>query len=220
MTSTIPASDAARHAMVVSQLRTSAVSDARVVEAMAAVPRERFVPGHDVLAYRDTPLPLPGGRAQNSPLATGRLLTEAAIAPDDKVLLIGAAAGYTAAVLARLAARVVAVESDAVLAGLARDALGGIANVVLVEGDLAAGCLWEAPYNVLIVDGAVEALPAALIEQLRPGGRIATGIVDRGVTRLASGVRSAGGYGLTDFADIDCAVLPGFARPRGFQFPG
>ncbi|WP_414712369.1 protein-L-isoaspartate O-methyltransferase family protein [Sphingomonas sp.] len=220
MSSTTPAHDAARHAMVVSQLRTSDVSDTRVVEAMAAVPRERFVPGHDVLAYRDTLLPLPGGRMQNTPLATGRLLTEAAIAPGDKVLLIGAAAGYTAAVLARLAAQVVAVESDSVLAGLARTALADVAGVTLIEGDLAAGHADGAPYDVLVVDGAVETLPESLVDQLRPGGRIATGIVDRGVTRLASGVRTTGGHGLADFADIDCAVLPGFARPRGFQFPG
>ena len=73
---------------------------------------------------------------------------------------------------------------------------------------------------MLLIDGAVEALPATLIAQLKAGGRIATGLADRGVTRLASGVRTEGGHGLADFADIDCVVLPGFARPRGFQFPG
>lgn len=220
MTTTFPDTDAARHAMVASQLRTSGVSDARVVEAMAAVPREAFVPGHDALAYRDTPLPLPGGRKQNPPLATARLLTEVGIGAGDKVLLIGATAGYTAAVLARLAREVVAVESDSLLAGMAREALAGTGNVTVVEGDLAAGHPESAPYDVLLIDGAVEVLPAGLVDQLRPGGRIGTGIVDRGVTRLASGVRTEGGHGLADFADVDCTLLPGFARPRGFQFPG
>lgn len=207
--------------MVVSQLRTSAVNDARVVEAMAVVPREAFVPADQAeLAYRDIALPLPGGRRQNAPLATGRLLTEAAVRGDDKVLLIGAAGGYTAAVLARLAAQVVAVESDPQLAEMARTALDGTDNITVIEGELARGHAEGAPYDLLVIDGAVEELPAALITQLRPGGRIVTGRVDRGVTRLASGVRTEGGHGLADFTDIDCVVLPGFARVRGFQFPG
>ena len=220
MATMISDTDTARHAMVASQLRTSGVSDTRVVEAMAALPREAFVPGHDVLAYRDVALPLPGGRAQNPPLATGLLLTEAAIQANETVLLIGATGGYTAAVAARLAAQVVAVESDSVLAGMARDSLSGVANVTVIEGDLAAGHPAGAPYDVLLIDGAVEQVPSELIAQLRVGGRIATGLADRGVTRLAGGTRTEGGHGLADFADTDCVVLPGFARPRGFHFPG
>lgn len=213
--------EAARHAMVVSQLRPSAVTDTRVVLAMAEVERERFVPEtFGALAYHDRPLPLGSGRWQNAPLATARLLTAASIAPTDHVLLIGAAGGYAAAVLARLAASVVAVETHAALAAMARDALTGIGNVTVVEGPLADGCASRAPYDVLIVDGAVEELPDALVEQVRPGGRVASGIVERGVTRLASGIRTAGGFGLQPFADIDCVTLPGFERPRGFQFPG
>lgn len=215
------AADAARHAMVVSQLRTSAVNDARVVEAMAAVPREDYLPADRAgMAYLDIQVPLPGGRAQNPPLTTGRLLTEAAIKASDKVLLIGAAGGYTAAVLARLASRVTAVESDTVLAAEARQALAGVGNVDVVEGNLASGNPAGAPYDLLFVDGAVEHLPDALVEQVAIGGRIVTGRVDRGVTRLASGARTAGGHGLEDFTDIDCVLLPGFAKPRSFQFPG
>ena len=215
------ANETARHAMVASQLRTNAVSDARVVAAMSDVPREDFVgASNEALAYRDTPLRLAGGRMQNSPLATGRLLTEAQIDPGDSVLLIGAAGGYTAAVLARLAAKVVAVEGDSVLAGEARANLAGIGTVTLVEGELAAGAPDGAPYDVLIVDGAVDCLPEALIDQLRSGGRVASGIIERGVTRLATGVKSAGGFGLAAFADVDCVVLPGFAAPRAFSFPG
>lgn len=210
---------AMRHAMVASQLRTSAVNDARVVEAMAQVPRERFVPAEiGALAYRDGLLPLVGGRQHNSPLATGRLLTEAHVAPTDHVLLIGAAGGYAAAVLSRLARSVVAVEGDASLAALARTALAGLANVELVEGPLEAGAPGSAPYDLLVVDGAVEQLPDALVAQLKPGGRAVTGIVDRGVTRLAVGGRSEGGFGVADFADCECARLPGFTQPTRFRF--
>lgn len=211
--------EAMRHAMVASQLRTNAVNDARVVEAMAVLPREDFLPeAHREIAYRDTLLALAGGRSQNSPLATGRLLTVANLQPADKVLLIGAAGGYTAALLAGLVNSVVAVEVEPALAALARTATAAYANVELVEGPLAAGHAAEAPYDVLIVDGAVEEIPAALLAQLTPGARVVTGVVDRGVTRLATGRVTEGGFGLTDFADIECAVLPGFERLRSFQF--
>ena len=219
MTATVdlPGSETARAAMVVSQLRTSGVSDARVVAAMAQVEREKFLPeSQRPLAYRDRSLPLGNGRAQNPPLATGLLLTEARLQPQDKVLIVGAAGGYAAAVAAKLAAKIVAVEADPALAAAARSALEGPAE--LVEGPLADGHAAGAPYDVLIVDGAVEELPAALAAQVAPGGRIVTGLVDRGVTRLASGVRSEGGFGLTPFADIETAVLPGFEKPRGFKF--
>lgn len=214
-----PRFDAMRHAMVASQLRTNAVNDVRVVEAMAQVPREAYLPAeHREIAYRDTLLPLAGGRRQNSPMATGRLITEARIAASDSVLLIGAAGGYTAAVLARLAASVVAVEENPELAALAKGALAGEAKVTLVEGTLAAGSAAGAPYDVLVIDGAVEQVPDALIRQLKPGARVVTGRVDRGVTRLAAGRRTEGGFGLVDFTDIECARLPGFAAPKSFQF--
>jgi len=210
---------AMRHAMVASQLRTSAVNDARVVEAMARVPREAFVPADlRPLAYRDTLLPLDSGRKHNSPLATGRLLTEAEIQPTDKVLLIGAAGGYAAAILAQLAKTVVALEEDDALVALARGTLAGESNVALVQGPLNAGWAEGAPYDLLIIDGAVEAVPEVIVQQLKVGGRAVGGIVDRGVTRLASGVRSEGGFALVAFADVECAVLPGFAQPKSFQF--
>lgn len=208
-----------RHAMVASQLRTNAVSDARVVAAMAAVPRERFLPA-DVaaLAYRDTAVPLGRGRAQNVPIATGRLLNEAALLPADRVLLIGAAGGYTAAVLAALVAEVTAVECDPDLAARARTALADHPAVTVVEGPLEQGHAPGAPYDVLVIDGAVEAVPAAIVAQLAPGARAVGGLIDRGVTRLAAGRRSPGGFALLPFADVDCVALPGFARPRSFTF--
>jgi protein-L-isoaspartate(D-aspartate) O-methyltransferase len=210
---------AMRHAMVVSQLRTSGVSDARVVAAMGEVPRERFVPdAHRRFAYRDATISLGNGRYLNTPLATARLINEANVRSGDKVLLIGSATGYAAAVLARLAREVVALDSDPAMVAIARDALAGIANVALVEGPLAEGWAAGAPYDAIIVDGAVERFSDALARQVRPAGRIATGLVDRGVTRLAIGERTTGGFGLDDFVDLECAVLPGFEEPRGFTF--
>ncbi|WP_177200115.1 protein-L-isoaspartate O-methyltransferase family protein [Sphingomonas rubra] len=211
--------DAMRAAMVSSQLRTTGVDDVRVVGAMATVAREDFVPpASRGVAYRDTAVPLGRGRYLNPPLATGRLVTEAQVLQRDRVLLIGAATGYTAAVLAMLGASVVAVEEDAGLLAIAREALDGVEGIELVEAPLTAGHPDGAPYDVLLVDGAVEALPDALLAQLRPGGRVATGLADRGVTRLASGRRTEGGSGLFAFADAECVVLPGFARPTGFRF--
>ena len=211
--------EAMRHAMVASQLRTNAVSDARVVATMARVPREAFLPVEvRGIAYRDTAVPLGRGRAQNVPIATGRLLTEAWLLASDRVLLIGAAGGYTAAVLAGLVAEVVAVESDPALAAAARAALADYANVTVIEGPLEAGHDAGAPYDVLMIDGAVEHVPDALVAQIRAGGRAVAGIADRGITRLASGRKTAGGFALLDFADIDCVSLPGFARPKTFTF--
>lgn len=211
--------DEMRQAMVVSQLRTSAVDDPRVVRAMGAVPRERFVPvASRTVAYHDREVALGNGRAMNAPLASGRLVTEADIAPGDRVLLVGAATGYTAAVLAGLAGSVVALEQDTALAAQAREALGGLANVTVVEGPLVAGWAEGGPYDAVVFDGAVETVPDAIVAQAKIDGRIVTGIVDRGVTRLASGRRSEGGFGLVDFADVDCVVLPGFAKPPSFQF--
>lgn len=208
-----------RQAMVASQLRTTAVNDPRIVAAMAEVRRELFVPdGSVALAYRDTAINLGQGRSLNSPLATARLLVEARLRAADRVLLIGAAGGYCAAVLARIVAEVVAVESQPALAAHARAALAGIANVTVVEGPLEIGHAAASPYDVLIVDGAVEQLPMTLASQLVDGGRIATGLLERGVCRLAAGARAGAAFALTPFVDIDSVPLPGFARPHSFTF--
>jgi protein-L-isoaspartate(D-aspartate) O-methyltransferase len=208
-----------RQAMVASQLRPNAVSDQRVLVAMSSIPREAFVPA-DVssMAYRDTALPVAGGRAINLPMVTGRMLTEAYLEKHDRVLLIGAAGGYTAAILAQIVAEVVAVEQDAALAGLARGALAGFANVTLIEGPLAAGHADGGSDEVLIVDGAIEHVPDALVGQVRTGGRVVTGLVENGVIRLASGRKTTGGFGLAPFLDSDCVMLPGFSTPPGFRF--
>lgn len=208
-----------RMAMVASQLRPNAVSDMRVIDAMAVVPREKFVnAASSSLAYRDTAVPIAPGRALNPPMVLGRLLTEAQVPSGARVLVIGAGTGYAAAVLAAMGAHVTALEENAALAEHAAVALAGISAVTLVRGSLAKGWPTGAPYDLVLIDGAVEHVPEAIVAQLGQGGRIATGRLDRGVTRLAIGRRSAGGFGLIDFADAECVVLPGFAVPRQFVF--
>lgn len=208
-----------RRAMVASQLRTNAVSDQRVVVAMNEVARETFVPSDRAsIAYVDTPQPLGQGRALNAPMVVGRLLSEAEVVPTDKVLLIGAATGYTAALLARLAGHVVAVEADAALAAQAKAALSDLSNVEVIEGAFADGHAAGAPYDLIFIDGAVEQIPESLTGQLAGGGRIVGAIADNGVTRLVIGRRAGAVLGLDAFADIEVTALPGFERPKPFIF--
>lgn len=197
-----------RRAMVSNQLRTTSVDDPRVVDAMVRVPREEFVPAdrRDV-AYTDVSIPLGGGRALNSPMATARLINEAGITADDHVLVVGSATGYAVAIIRLLAKSVVGLECDAKLAG-AGD----------IVGPLQDGCAEQGPYNAIIIDGAVEEVPLALIDQLADGGRLATAIIENGVTRLAIGRRGGTGFALNAFADADSVVLPGFEKPRAFVF--
>jgi protein-L-isoaspartate(D-aspartate) O-methyltransferase len=210
--------DQMRLAMVASQLRTTGVDDPAVLAAMGAVARERFVPPERfAAAYADVTIPLGGGRTLNSPMALGKLLSEAAPREGEHALLIGAASGYAAAVLARLVASVVAVEEDHALAVAARGALADTA-VELVEAPLEQGYPARAPYDLILIDGAVEMVPQALVDQLAPDGRLATGLIEQDVHRLAIGRRAGRGFGMVSFADVACAPLPGFAKPRTFQF--
>jgi len=207
-----------RRAMVASQLRTTGVNDPRVVEAMGEVPREDFVPPERLaLAYADAMVPLVPGRALNPPMALGRLLTEARLRGHERALVIGAATGYAAAVLARLVGAVVALEEDEDLFAFARKALGG-SGVELVRGPLARGFAKGAPYDFILIDGAVEQVPPAIVAQATEGGTIALALLDRGVSRLALGRVVAGEYGATIFADAETAPLLGFEKPRGFSF--
>jgi len=207
-----------RRAMVASQLRTTGVNDPRVLAAMGDVPRERFVPAERrAIAYAETLVPLGNGRFLNTPMALGKLLVEAAPQPADNALVIGAATGYAAAILVRLVGSVVAVEEDAALVASAKAALKDTA-VTLVKGPLAKGYKRGAPYDLILIDGAVETIPDAVIDQLADGGRLAAAIVEQGVQRLAIGRKVGGGFGMIDFADVASAPLPGFERPRGFTF--
>ena len=209
---------AMRAAMIDSQLRTNDVIDPDVVAAMAAVPREAFVPAAlSGVAYMDRAIALGDGRALNPPLVTGRLLVEAAVRPGMRVLLVGAATGYTAALLAKLGAEVHAVEERADLIEAARAAAGD-STIAWTQGPLAAGAPKAAPFDRIIIEGAVETLPDALVAQLAEGGRIVAARRDGSVSRLVQGVKAGGTVALRAFADMDVAPLPGFAAPKGFRF--
>lgn len=206
-----------RKAMVESQLRTTAVNDPRVVAAMAAVPRERFVPpAQGFLAYADGMVPLSAARAIPSPMVLGRLLTEARTLPGDRALVIGAGSGYAAAVLALLVRDVVALEEEAGLVALARGTPD--AKISPAEGPLAEGWAAGAPYDLILFDGAVERVPPAIVAQLADGGRLAAPVRENGVVRLSVGRKAGTGFGMTSFAEADAPPLPGFAKPAGFLF--
>lgn len=210
---------AARRHMIESQLRPSDVSDPVVVAAMAVTRREDFVPDpQKPLAYIDRAVPLTGGRVLNPALSMGLMLTRAELSGTDRVLLVGAGTGYAAALLAGIVARVVAVEDDPALIAHARGALHGMANVALVESALGQGHAADAPYDLIIIDGAVQQLPDALVAQMADGGRLLTGIDENGVSRLAIGRRQAGAFALIPFADTDIAPLAAFARPKSYSF--
>lgn len=204
-----------RAAMIDSQLRTNEVIDPAIVGAMGAVAREAHVPPALAgVAYMDRAIPLGTGRALNAPLVTGRMLVAAMVRPGMRVLLVGAATGYSAACLALLGADVFALEESAALTALA-PANG---RIHWIAGPLAAGAPDQGPFDRIIVEGAIDALPQALIDQLVEGGRLITATRDGAVTRLVQGVKTGDTLALRPFADMDVAPLPGFAKPAGFQF--
>jgi protein-L-isoaspartate(D-aspartate) O-methyltransferase len=204
----------ARRAMVDNQLRPEGVTDRAVLTAMGSIERERFVPENArALAYFDRPLKLGNGRAMMPPAALGRLLSELAPQRGERALVVGSGTGYSAALLCHMGIDVVALESDEGLVASAE-----AAGVPTVIGTLSDGWPKGAPYDVVLLDGAVEEVPAALVKQLRDGGRLAGAIVDRGVSRLVVGLVSSGALGLRTIADADVDHLPGFERPRAFTF--
>jgi len=204
----------ARRAMVDSQLRPEGVTDRGVLAAMGSVPREHFVPDSArALAYFDRSLKLTEGRSMMPPAALGRLLSELAPMPGERALIVGSGTGYSAALLKEIGLEIVTLESNEALAAATSEA--GIETVV---GELSKGWPKSAPYDLILIDGAVEEVPAALVKQLRDGGRLAGAIIDRGVTRLVVGHVSGGVLGLRSLADADVDSLPGFERPRAFTF--
>ena len=200
--------------MVDSQLRPQGVNNPAVVEAMASVPREKFVaPEAKALAYSDRAVPIGSGRLMSGATVHGLLLTELAPVASERALVIGCGTGYSAALLKALGVNVTGLESDAKLAGEARSN-----GIDVVEGPLEQGWKKGAPYDLILIDGAIEYIPDAIVAQLTPTGRLGTSIVDRGVARLVVGRRAAGGFGLHSLADFGAAALPGFKKPLGFTF--
>lgn len=195
---------AMRAAMVASQLRTSDVNDPAVIAAMAQVPREDYVPtARRETCYTDRPIALGNGREMNPPLATGRLLAGANISEGDKVLLLGDATGYVAALLDRMGAQTIVVGEGGKPAHLSKSAKW-------VSGAPAKGYASGAPYNAIVIDGGIYNFPAALTTQLADDGRIATGLIERGVTRLCVGRKAGSAIGFVRLGDMEMATVPGF----------
>ena len=191
----LASSEAARRAMIDSQLRPSGVNEPWVLSAMLSVPREDFVPeAMRGAAYIDRAIPLGDGRWLAAPLAHGRMLEEAAPRPGERVLLVGDGNGYLAALL--------------------RPVAGSLDSIAPADA-LRAG---DGGYDLVIVDGALEVLPDTLGNRMAANGRIVTGIVSRGITRLAAGRKTAGIVSLLPLAEMGIPALPELAAPKRWSF--
>ncbi|WP_417668908.1 protein-L-isoaspartate O-methyltransferase family protein [Roseibium sp.] len=212
-----------RRKMVDNQLRTNDVTDHRILDAMEWVPREKFVPAsRQAVAYIDEELPVntAASRFLMKPHVFAKLIQLAEVRPDHVVLVIGAGSGYGAAVLSRMAASVVAVEEDSELVASAGERLIdlGIENAAVLEGKLAEGCAAEGPYDVVVVDGAVDEVPEALLHQLKSDGRLVA-IEGRGGAAAARLYQNSGGAVSARFGfNASTAVLPGFEKKAEFVF--
>lgn len=188
--------EAARRAMLDSQLRTSGVNEPFVLARMGTVPREDFVPeAARASAYADRAVRLPGGGALPAPLFHGLLLAEARPASTDRALVVDGGSGYLAALIAPMVAVVVNVSAE----------------------EAAAGRIKCSP-TLVLVDGAIEHIPEPLAKKLGEGTRIVTGLVERGVTRLAAGRKTGGSLGLVALAETGVPRLSAFDREAGWTF--
>jgi protein-L-isoaspartate(D-aspartate) O-methyltransferase len=216
----------ARRMMVDGQVRTSDVTDLRLVAAMLEVPRERFVPESKAgLAYLDFDIavtPEAGGEARHllKPMVLAKLLEAADVQDTDDVLDVGCATGYSAAVLARLAHSVVALEQDPTLVRHARENLQAVkaANATAVSGLLVAGWPARAPYDVILLDGATEVAPETLFHQLKDGGRLVTVLGRTPNGRAMLYTSASGDVSGRPIFDAAAATLPGFAAVPAFVF--
>ncbi len=212
---------AARRHMVDGQIRTADVTNPNLIAAMQAVPRELFAPpALATQAYSDGDLSLGQGRALLRPIVLGKLIQGADVRSGDHVLDVGCGTGYSAAVLAHMGAAVVALEEDADLARQAEAALAraGAGQVTVVRGPLTAGWPAAAPYDLILLDGAIEVAPDALGQQLKPNGRLAA-IFGRGPAAKAMIYRSIEGHLIgRPIFDAAAPPLPGFAAPPAFVF--
>jgi protein-L-isoaspartate(D-aspartate) O-methyltransferase len=215
----------ARQKMVDGQVRPSDVTDLRIIDAMLAVPREAFVPeSQRALAYLDLDLDVSeAGAAKRfliKPVVIARMLQAAEINETDNVLVVGCASGYTAAVLAKLAARVTATESDGSLAAKASDVLAklGFGNVTVRTAAAAEGDEANAPYDVIVLAGATEIVPDRLYRQLRDGGRLVGVFAMSRPPRAMIVTHSHDDFGDRALFDAAVPVLPGLERPPTFVF--
>jgi len=217
----MPEYEAARRTMVENQLRPNRIDDARVIEAMLAVPREAFVP--DALkgvAYGDDDLDLGAGRRLIEPLALGKLLQAAAIEPSDVVLLIGCDTGYVGAILARLAATVHLLLPEGRDAAPIERALAGVeCTGVTVQTALAPlGLPSRAPFDVILLAGAVREVPVPLLAQIGDGGRLVVVVQDGNAGRVTLCRKIGDAIGRTTPYDAWLAEIPALRPEPSFVF--
>lgn len=212
----------ARAKMIESQLRPNGITDDRLIAAMAAVPRELFVPqNRRYLAYMDEHIELgsvqPGGnsRCLLEPMTFARLVQLLALEADDKVLDVGCGTGYSSAILSMLAKTVIGLESDAELAGQAAANLAklGSVNAKVVKGELSPGHLSDAPYDAICINGRVPEPPLPLLAQLKERGRLAAVVGNQEISRIALFTRN-GALSLRYAFDASAPGLPGFEAVR------
>jgi protein-L-isoaspartate(D-aspartate) O-methyltransferase len=215
----------ARQKMVDGQVRPNDVTDSRIIDAMLAVPREAFVPpSQSAMAYLDRDLDISEGASARrfliKPQVLAKMLQAAEIKETDKVLVVGSAPGYAAAVVARLAAQVVATEGDAGQQAKAKAVLAelGLANVTFKAGAAADGEPANAPYDVIVLDGATEVTPERLYGQLRNGGRLVGVFAVTRPPRAMIVTHSHADFGNRALFDASVPVLPGLERLPAFVF--
>jgi protein-L-isoaspartate(D-aspartate) O-methyltransferase len=197
------------------------VTDVRVQDAMRTIPREMFAPtAKKATAYADAPLEVARGRYLLEPRSLAKLMQLAQIEPTDKVLDVACATGYSTAVLAKLAAKVIGLEQDADLVRVASDITNTLAirNASIVQGSLAEGFKDSAPYDVIFVNGAIETRPESLLAQLAEGGRLVAIMKTESHSRANLFLREHGKIGTRADFDADAPILAGFRQKAGFVF--
>ncbi len=212
---------AARKNMIASQIKTNRVTDPLVIEAMSVVPRENFIPdAQRAFAYVDKELPIGNGRMIMEPMVLARLLQLADVQTTHAALVIGAGEGYCAAVLSHMARSVLALESDGALVARATKTLADLKaqNVMVVTGDLKAGKPNQGPFDVILINGAVDAIPEALKQQLADGGRLVCIVREGPLGRATLVERSGNAFGQRQDFDCTAALLPGLEKQAMFVF--
>lgn len=212
---------AARRAMVEGQVRVNDVTDRDLVAAMMEIPRELFAPKlKRALAHSDVDLAISSTRSMMRPRDFAKLVQALEVAKEDVALDIACGRGYSSAVLARLATMVVGLECDEAVIEKAGEALdaAGVTNVAVVEGDLKAGVPDQGPFDVILVNGAVEVVPDAWFAQLADGGRLGAVVRENGVGRATVFTRVGGAVGSRVVFDCATPLLDGFERPKAFTF--
>ena len=204
-----------RKNMVDGQVLPNRVTDPLVIDALYRLPRESFVPKQKMgVAYMDEAINLGGGRYLMEPMVLARLLEGAEIQPTDIVLDVACATGYSSAVAAKIANTVVALESDKNLAESATAILNrlGIDNAIVVEGDVVKGYAKQGPYDVIVINGAVDSVPNEIIEQLAEGGRLVTVVNGKdGVGRGTLMLRKNGIVSMRELFDAGSPLLKEFS---------